>query len=187
MDKLKAQLQQYPILLSILASLLIAKFFIVPIYDWQNSVIDDNKQLTLRTAKIARVIANEEKNQLHLATLDTELERAEQLLFNFETDVQFKLSRQKELEQLFAKHNANLSSIGWQPVIYFDGVKIKKLVADIRLRASSIEMIKLFNELENKTKVGVESFNFDINSRGSMLGTMQGTMTLNYYLERIDE
>ncbi|BBN80380.1 hypothetical protein PA25_03650 [Pseudoalteromonas sp. A25] len=186
-EKLILQFKKKPILLGFLILLLTVRFVIVPVYEWQKKLINENNSLANRVEKTERVLSAKRYNDIRYEQLTARFESKDEFLFEFEDDVKFKLERQQELDSLLPKYGVNLLSIGWQPIIEDSSAHTLNFVASTRIEGRTIEVISLINFIDNRTKIYIDSFNFDIDSHGETLGNMRGTLNLSYYVDSIDE
>lgn len=100
-------------LLLVLGVMLVARFILIPIIEWQDDMIAENESLSKRLTKIDNVLFNEEVIALNLSKVKNTNSALQQNYF-IASDVEaFKLKQQQVLEQKFENHKLKIKGINW--------------------------------------------------------------------------
>jgi hypothetical protein len=179
-----SELKQHAWLLFLIAILVIAKFFVIPIFDWQNAVLSEITLLEKKQNKISNVLEQQDDNAKANAQLSLILTEVEQLFFPSQTEAIFKLEQQKVLESLLNKHNLNSENIGWQATNRIDLLDVIRYSIQIRFTGQSTDTIEFITALEaNKQRIEVVDFNLTLKGqRAQKLGRMNASVTLFFYV-----
>lgn len=180
-----AVIKQHGLLLSLMAILVIAKFVVVPVIDWQSNIIADIRLLEKKQAKITTVIATQDDNQKIGVKLSNIIAHVDTLFFPYQGESAFKLSQQKMLEALLAKHELKSQNIGWGIITPLDELSAVRYQLQMRFSGSSINVIEFISALESHPQlIDVIDFNLSLKrQRDEYLGTMSGRMTLHLYAD----
>lgn len=181
-----SELKQHAWLLSIVAILVIAKFFVIPIFDWQNTVLSEITLLEKKQDKISNVLKQQDDNIRANEQLSLIITQVEQLFFPFQTEAAFKLEQQKLLESLLSKHNLASENIGWQATSRVDLLDVIRYTIQIRFTGQSTDIIEFIAALEtNKQRIEVVDFNLTLKGQqAKKLGRMNAMITLSFYVNR---
>ncbi len=102
------------LLLSLVAVLLLIKFAVMPIFDWQAEKIDQINSLHKREVKAAELLAQKEHLMQQVQLVEKKLADQQQAFPTFATSEDFRLETQKLLEELLKKHELNVKQIFWR-------------------------------------------------------------------------
>lgn len=101
------------LMLSVLAFLLVARFVVQPIFNWQQQQIIEIASQTKKQVKVQRVIDRLPKISQALRKLQQTNQTLE-AFYSHQTSLEaFKLQQQQELEQLFEQHNIKIENYNW--------------------------------------------------------------------------
>lgn len=182
-----AELKKYALLLSFVVVLLIAKFLVVPIIEWQNAMVAEIRLFEKKQHKISSVLKNNAYNKQLNKDLNAELEKINQLFYPFQTDAAFKLAQQKEIEALLAKHKLILENIGWKVSSVFAAVSVIQYPVKIAINGKSTDIINFIGELDKYEKY-IEVVNFNLSFQGQnnqQLGRLTGNLSLNLFANQL--
>lgn len=170
-------------LLSLIVILVVIKFAIVPIFEWQDSQLSEVKLLTKRLNKIEQVLANENENSVLNQKLQLTLGKGEKALFNYNTESTFKLAQQKFIQSLLNKHNLKLQNIGFQAQTFIPEFKAMQFAVQVRFTGKTEEAIALVNTIEqNEERIAIDKFNLSFKGLGNKsLGRVNGMLSLFLY------
>jgi len=170
-------------LLSLIVILVVIKFAIVPIFEWQDSQLSEVKLLTKRLNKIEQVLANENENSALNQKLQLTLGKGEKALFIYNTESTFKLAQQKFIQSLLNKHNLKLQNIGFQAQTFIPEFKAMQFSVQVRFTGKTEEAIALVNTIEqNEERIAIDKFNLSFKGLGNKsLGRANGMLTLFLY------
>jgi len=182
-----AELKQHAWLLSLVALLLIVKFIIVPIFDWQDMKLAKIILLEKKQAKIDNVLTKKSNNVN--ADLDLTLAQANKIFFSFQPSAAFKLEQQKMLESMLEKHKVKPINIGWKTSTFFEQLQITRYPLNVQFTGKTIDIIKFLTAIEAKeNRIEIESLNLSIKGqRTNTLGRVNGSITLNFFMNSAQE
>jgi len=180
-----AELRKHALLISLLVILLISKFIVVPIFEWQEQLIIENNSQEKRLAKITRVLTKDGQVNAVNQKLINELEKAERLFFSYQSESAFKLSQQQVFEKLLEKHQLRSSNIGWQTATEYTELALTRYQVNIRFSGQFVDVVAMYTELESSTP-WLEIDNFNISTRSGkdgVIGNIKGgRVTVNLYM-----
>ena len=178
-----AELRKHAMLLSILSLLILLKFIVLPVFAWQDALIEEISQSDKKITKINTVLENSERiNQLN-DSLNNALLPIESLLFNVTSEAQFKLEQQKMLEELLIKHDLKSQNIGWQTPTFLEEQSITRYPIKLSFNGKTIDTMKFITELESLQKL-IEIVEFNMFLKGQnedKLGSVNGNLTLHLF------
>jgi len=180
-----AELKQHALLLMFIALLLVVKFIIIPVFDWQNDVLAKITLLEKKQHKIDKVLLHKDDNTQLNNQLTSVLKQVDGMFFPFQTEANFKLNQQKMLESLLTKHNLTTQNIGWKTSSSFAELDLVRYPIDIRFTGKTTDVIEFIAALEaNKQRVEIKTFNLSFKGqREKSLGRINGNITLYLFLE----
>ena len=172
-------------LLSILGLLLLLKFIIVPVLDWQNSLVEELSIKEQRLLKSVKAVDESKELTETLEQLTKKNEQLQSLLFEHKPDTEFQLKQQQLVEGIFEENEIEISNIGWSPKSYVEEWQLTKFELRINFSGniSKLQNVKLLLESQEKW-VELSEFNFRFGKK--RLGreiTVSGNMKLNYYMK----
>ncbi|MGL1957058.1 MAG: hypothetical protein OCD00_07055 [Colwellia sp.] len=181
-----AELKQHAWLLVLLAFLLVAKFIIVPVYQWQDTQLAEISLLERKQGKISSVLKEKNNTAKFKHKLESALQQTDGLFFPFQEDAKFKLNQQKMLESLLSKYNLTVQHVGWQVARSKDSLLLTSYPILIRFSGKTTDAIKFLAAIEmNSQRIGVEEFNFSFKRQSDKaLGRINGSVTLMLFMEK---
>lgn len=184
-----AELKKHALLLLILIILVSAKFIILPVIEWQNTIVADIKLLDKRSQKVTRVITQNDNTIKLNQLLSEEVKRGNELFFPYQTPSKFKLSQQKLIESLLDKYQLKSQNIGWQTSSELTSLYIIKHPLQLRFSGKTLDVIKFIAAIEKLEKnIEVIDFNLSLKKQNeSSLGQCNGRVTLNFYVNSFAE
>lgn len=168
------------VLVPLLLLLLLARFVVVPVIEWQNARWQSLQVLEKQLAKANNVLSRGEQYQ---QTLDALKATNDELLKHYyqQNNVNaLKLSFQQELEQLVKKHNVTIRNFNWPNELPGD---ITKLSAQLTVAGKTRDVASLHLDLVQHAKlIQVERFNLVIKKmKTGSLGEVSGNLLLTIY------
>jgi hypothetical protein len=180
-----AEIKKHALLLSLLALLIVLKFVVVPIFDWQDQLILNIESQQKQATRMTKVLTDDDDQNTNRQALATELEKIERLFFSYRSDAAFKLEQQQAFEQLLEKHQLRSSNIGWQAETELQGAALKRYQMKIKFSGLFVDAVAMFIELES-TLPWSEIEDFNISTRGTQkdnLGSIRsGNLTINLFM-----
>lgn len=179
------ELKKHAWLLALLTLLLVAKFIVVPIYQWQDKQQAEIYLLEAKQGKISKVL-NEKDNTTKLKQkLEAVLKQTDGLIFPYQEDAKFKLNQQKMLEALLSQFNLTTQHVGWQVARSKDHLLLTSYPILIRFSGKTTDVIQFLAAIEaNSQRIEVNEFNFSFKGqREKTLGRINGSVTLMLFME----
>jgi len=175
--------QNKNILLIILAIILVLKFALLPIIEWQNQSINTlqivNKKLNKSLSFINELPKLEEQKQRlinSLAQLKSEVD-------TYQDVSRYQLEKQREVEKIFAMHNIVIKSFNWQDIIKLNnGTQLKLMVKYSGKLKDFLSLHMDISKFNRSTTVS----NLGLNIRGQddkSLGVISGSIVLVFHPE----
>ena len=181
-----AELKKHALLLSVMGFLLVIKFVIVPLMEWQEAIFVESAQLEKRLTKVEAVLANEDTISSGVLVLKREIAKVDALLFKSEAESIFKLEQQQLLEQLLESNELNASNFSWQAKTPLPELDAYKYQVNIRFDGKLANVINTLVALEAHTPwYEIENFNLTTKgNRNESLGFVSGgRVMLNIYVK----
>ena len=105
------------VLIGVLVLLLVTKFIIVPIIDWQDSLIAETVKLERKITKSQKYLDNLPELIKHQKQLRKQLFEMKNQQETFVDVGLYKIEKQKQIEGLFNKHSLNIRTLNWRDEI----------------------------------------------------------------------
>lgn len=178
-------LKKHRHLLILLAVLMVVKFVLVPIVEWQDGVISDIKFQEKKLMKVTKVLNNESNVNVVMAQLNEQLLSAKQLIHTHVPEAKFKLTQQLNFEELLAKYNLTIINIGWNSNSLIKELDVTRFQMNIRFNGNMIDIIHFYTEIEGQ-KPWIEIDALNLNHRSLAIGTLGfvkgGMISVNHYM-----
>jgi hypothetical protein len=178
-------IKQHSTALFLIGLLVIIKFALLPVLQWQENTIASNALLEKRLVKSAYAIANKEQMQSTLTKSSKQLSQLNKTVFNYQATNNFKLAQQKQLESLFEQHKVAITSIVWQAPVPLNQWQLNKFQIQLRVKGTVTAMQKIHAVLESQPQwIATEDYNFRVDKRRqNRLGKLSGRIALNYFVK----
>ncbi|WDE03948.1 hypothetical protein SG34_021635 [Thalassomonas viridans] len=178
-------IKQYGLLLSVLVFLLLLKFIIVPVYEWQQQTQATNALLSHRLHKSTFALNNRTEIAVQVQEMQKQLSSAGNLFFDYKDENVFQLNQQQWLEQQFERHDISVSNIGWQTAVPLASLGLiqHEVLVSFKGNAFDIQRVQVFFESQGKWIEFVD-FNYRFGKRrGDKLSDISGRMSLRLYMQ----
>lgn len=182
-----AELKQHAWLLSIIGLLLMAKFIVVPIFTWQDTIIAEITLLNKQQHKINSVLEQSSGNGQLLEQVNRVLTQAEPLFTPFKDEASFKLEQQQMIEALLVKYQLRSQNIGWEASKSFDEISVIRYPITLVLSGNSTDIIEFLAALESMSQlIEIASMNVSLKGqRDKKLGQItNGNLTLYLFADQ---
>lgn len=178
------ELKKHGLLLSLLAILLLAKFLLIPVIEWQDTITSDIQLLEKKSQKVDRVIAGESNTNKINLLLSEEVAKGNKLFFSHQTQSKFKLGQQKLIESLLDEYQIKSQNIGWQTPSELASLQVIRHPLQLRFSGKTLDVIKFIASVEkSQEKIEVSDFNLSLKRQSeNSLGQCDGRLTLNFYV-----
>lgn len=175
--------KQHPLLLTFLAVLVVLRFILVPVLEWQDSKIATINQLEKRVSKAERAIKTKEFNEQGLTDLLPYQKQVNELFYPTEPENTFKLARQQWLETLLAKHQVQSVNLGWQGSGEVKDLPLLKHKLELQFNANMVDFPAFQLALQdNPQLLEIDSLMLTLKGqRKEKLGRISGKMTMLFY------
>lgn len=182
------ELKKHSLLLTLLASLMVTKFIIVPIYQWQDNMLERIQLLTKKKVKIDNLLKQEARFNSEAKKIKGKVEQADSVFFAYEEESDFKLTQQKLLEELLAKYELRASNIGWQITTAMPELKSTNYQLRIQFSGDLLNLLNFMAVIETyQHKIQISDFYFSVrNQSNNELGSTNGWFILNFYANSVE-
>ena len=177
-------LKKHRLALGFIALLILIKWLIVPLYDWQQSTLQSNNTLAQRLAKSAYALKNQQQTAATLVAQTTLLEQAENALFNYQAANSFQLAQQKVIESIFATYQMQISHLDWQIPVPLTSLPLTEYELKLRFTGKASALAKLLSTLNSQDQwFTFDNFQFRFDKRrDKRLGEFDGRMSIKMYM-----
>jgi Tfp pilus assembly protein PilO len=179
-----AELQKHSILLLLIALLVAFKFVVVPIFSWQATQLVALQGLEQKQNKISQLLKQQNSNSQVNTALTAAISLAKPLFFPEQPETDFKLTQQKVLEALLAKHDVKSQNIGWQTSTRLADLDLVRYPIKLSVIGKGSNIIEFITAIESKGQyIKVHDFNLSFKGQGSKkLGRVTGAITLHLFV-----
>jgi len=177
------ELKKHGFLLSIIIILIIIKFIIVPVFDWQSGKLSIIRLLEKKQLKVEKVLANQKEYINANESLVTIFKQIDSLFSHQKSESAFKLTQQQTIEKLLAQFNLKSQNIGWKGVSLLESIQLKRFQVEIHFKGKSIDVINFIVELEKQPQ-WIDIIDFNLSVKGQKkdeIGSMDGRININMY------
>jgi hypothetical protein len=177
-------LKKHRLALVFIALLILAKWLIVPLYDWQQSTLASNNALAQRLAKSAYALENQQQTAATLAAQTKLLEQAENALFNYQATNSFQLAQQRLIESIFATYDMQITQLAWQIPVPLTSLPLTEYEMKLRFTGRATALAKLLSTLNSQEQwFTFDNFQFRFDKRRvKRLGGFDGRMSIKLYM-----
>lgn len=169
-----------------LAILMMLKFAVVPLFDWQNRQLGSIANLQKRVSKSQNVIAHQSQISKSQQQISGQLKAINSLFIPYKAEGEFKLAMQQQLEQTVARNQLQITSSNWLPSILVANGQLMRHQLRLSIKGNMLDFTNLITELESATpKAELKTFNINIKGQNSeRLGGVSGTLELAFYMRK---
>lgn len=167
-----------PILLVSVAILVLLKFVVLPIIEWQNEMILEAGHLQKKIDKSKSHIKRMPELYEYQRQLEASLTLVKAKVERYNNENRYQISKQREFESLFKKHKLTITSSHWKDVIKSEEGATFQL--QMQFRGMLKDLIVLQTEI-NLMRPSVTIGNLGVNIQGQQpnsLGSMTGNMVV---------
>lgn len=165
--------------------LVLTKWGIVPILDWQETQVNELTLLQKKIARTEHAISRETINKKELEKLSLIVEKNRTLLYPYQEENAFHLTIQKEIEQLLKKFQLTPKNIGWLATKYDENTNVYQHQLQVRFEGGVVRVPDFQMAVSQREKwVEVERLLIGLKRQNSKsLGNTKGLLELNFYME----
>lgn len=179
-----SDLKKHATLLIVLVILVVVKFIVVPIIEWQEGLILENESYQSRIDRVQGLSENRERLQQSLNTVEKQQQLAQSLVHQYSDEATFKLKLQKLLDSYAAKYNVKVSNVNWLTTVEMIDGAIIKFPIRMKVRGPTSKVVQFINYLESLSPIiDVDALNLNVKRQsGRALGSIDGQLTINLYM-----
>jgi len=168
------------LMLAVLAVLLLTRFILVPIFDWQQEQIDQITKKEQRLVKTNNIITRLPQVQAALAQLKESNQKQQDRYFNQSLSNTFKLQLQQKTELLFSEHDLKVTNFNWVAEI---PAEITQARAKISFEGATKDFAMLQLEIAQLPKLlNIAQWTLHIKRMNDhSLGNVKGSILLTAY------
>jgi len=167
-------------LIFILVALIVLRFAVLPLVDWQQSRISDIQSKQVQLGKTIDLINSQSDYQQLALKLKAEKDKLAPLFY--EDDDNAKLQIQKDIEQIFSDHSVPIERFNW---VLDDravsGLRSLRVVVGFKGQLDAVMRVLLDMSKHNKIARQVEWRQTLTKKRKTDVGQSRGHVTLEFY------
>ena len=178
-------LKKHSAALTFIAILIVLKFAVMPIYQWQQSTVANNALLDKRLTKSEFAIQNKQEMKAALTQLKKETDKIKEVVFSYQVTNKFQLAQQKRIESAFEDSKIQITNLSWQLPIQLHDWGLIQYEIKLRVNGEVIDMQKLQQNIESGDKwFDTSEFHFRLDKRReNRLGKASGRMSVKLYMQ----
>lgn len=168
----------------LLATLLLLKFLLVPLFDWQNEQLSNITNLQKRASKSQNVITNQSQITQSQQRITAQLNAINSLFIGYKNDAEFKLAMQQQIEQSLANNQLQINNSSWLPSINVANEQLMRHQLRLSIKGTLLNFKNFITLLESTPpQVALKTFNINLKGQNSeQLGQVEGTIELAFYM-----
>lgn len=169
-----------------IAILLLLKFLLVPLFDWQNQQLSNITNLQKRVSKSQNVITNQSQISQSQQRITAQLKAINSLFIDYKNDAEFKLAMQQQIEQRLASNQLQINNSSWLPTIAVANDQLMRHQLRLNIKGTLLNVKNFITVLESAPpQVALKTFNINIKGQSSeQLGYTNGTIDLAFYMQQ---
>ncbi|XQW85905.1 hypothetical protein ACOYR1_03950 [Thalassotalea piscium] len=178
-----AELKKHALLLSLMLTLIVFKFVVVPIYEWQEVKLAEIELLTKKKMKIEGVLQQKSSFKENFDLLAAEVAKGNTAFFTFQKEADFKLTQQKLIERMLKKHQIVPSNIGWQVTTPLPEFELLNYQLRVQFSGKTLDLINFIKDTESfSRRIEISDFYISVtNQKNNSLGKSAGWFIINFY------
>jgi hypothetical protein len=176
---------KHQLALGAIAILLLLKFMLVPLFDWQNQQLSNLVNLQKRASKSHSAIINQTQMAVKQQHITAQLTAINELFVEHKNEAEFKLAMQQQIEQTIATHQLQINNSSWLPSIAVANAQLMRHQLRLSIKGQMLNFKSLVTLLESSTpKAELKTFNINLKGQNSeRLGQVDGTIELAFYMQ----
>jgi uncharacterized membrane protein YcgQ (UPF0703/DUF1980 family) len=166
------------VLITILSVLVLVKFVLVPVFDWQNNKMEQITQLERKIKKSKDYIVRLPEMTAQQEQLTTVINTYKEQTDTYNDIGRYKLNKQRQLEALFSQYNVEIKALNWRDEVSTEqGISIP-MYLQFTGQLKSFINLKL-DILASGSNIELEKFNLNIAGQlEKSLGRVNGNLTI---------
>lgn len=179
-----SELKKYKYPLFLILILCLFKFIIVPIFEWQDTLIAENKLLERKAKKVDGLLADESQLNTDLENSKVALSSIIKYFYPQQEQQEFRLEQQKKLEKELSKYDLKSTSVGWQNTFEVPDTPLVRFQLQYAFNGDSEKVIAYLLSQQNVSYwQEVETLNINVRrQQAGELGQMSVTARISFYM-----
>lgn len=175
---------KHKLALGLLATLLLLKLLLLPLFDWQNEQLSNITNLQKRASKSQSVITNQGQISQSQQRITAQLNAINSLFIDYKNDAEFKLAMQQQIEQSLASNQLQINNTSWLPSILVANEQLMRHQLRLNIKGTLLNFKNFITLLESTPpQAELKTFNINIKGQNSeQLGRVDGTIELAFYM-----
>lgn len=175
---------KHKLALGLLATLLLLKLLLLPLFDWQNEQLSNITNLQKRASKSQSVITNQGQISQSQQRITAQLNAINRLFIDYKNDAEFKLAMQQQIEQSLASNQLQINNTSWLPSILVANEQLMRHQLRLNIKGTLLNFKNFITLLESAPpQAELKTLNINIKGQNSeQLGRVDGTIELAFYM-----
>lgn len=175
---------KHKLALGLLATLLLLKLLLLPLFDWQNEQLSNITNLQKRASKSQSVITNQSQISQSQQHITAQLNAINSLFIDHKNDAEFKLAMQQQIEQSLASNQLQINNTSWLPSILVANEQLMRHQLRLSIKGTLLNFKNFITLLESTPpQAELKTLNINIKGQSSeQLGRVDGTIELAFYM-----
>lgn len=175
---------KHKLALGLLATLLLLKLLLLPLFDWQNEQLSNITNLQKRASKSQSVITNQGQISQSQQRITAQLNAINRLFIDYKNDAEFKLAMQQQIEQSLASNQLQINNTSWLPSILVANEQLMRHQLRLNIKGTLLNFKNFITLLESTPpQAELKTLNINIKGQNSeQLGRVDGTIELAFYM-----
>lgn len=145
------ELRRHKLALSVIAVLVVIKFLLVPLMEWQEQKVSEIALLESKQNRMQQIFSNQQQLESYQLRLQQRLQEAQRYFLPLKDDSAFQLEQQKWLEARVNEHELKLSNIGWSPKLDMPELNAAVFRAQLSLEGRTLDVINFLQHLHSQS------------------------------------
>jgi len=177
------ELKKYQLSLLAIGTLVLMRFIIVPIIEWQNTQLDEIELLQGQQSRVDNVLAKSQQIETLGVNVASILEESRTLFLASNDAASFQLERQQWVEDTTGLFNLNIVNVGWNPDLAVPDLKLVGHLMLLNIEGNTVDTIRFIQELQAQLSfIEIQSFSFRISRvKENVLGKSRTRLSLVFY------
>jgi hypothetical protein len=143
-------MQNKPLLLAVLAVLVLAKFVLLPLSEWQQQQLSELALLHNKLEKTKRLVLSKEELAAAFSAVEKPYKTLAEKVPQTSDKQKYRLEFQQQLESLLATHRVQVVSFAWQGDKPVAGADISEARIELRLRGMPADYVSAIADLQQQ-------------------------------------
>jgi len=175
--------KQYQVQLSFIALLVIIKFVIIPVFDWQDEQLIEIQLLQKKISRIDGVLENRGEIEQYRNQLEKLLADTDDVFLTSGNVATFQLEQQQWLEDKIKLHGLDVSNIGWSPQQTQAKFNVTAHNVQLNVDGKTIQIMSFLQDIQaQKNYIAIQAFSFNFKRQEKLnLGSASVRLNLVFY------